>query len=127
MLNPGYCSIKFRLLSLHSVFQKWHNMYAIVDIAGKQYKVENKQTIYTNKLEGKEGSKVEFDKVLFIEKDGKAQIGTPTLKGSKVTGKIEAHVKGDKVVVFKKKRRKGYQVKNGHRQDFTQVLIEGIK
>jgi len=102
-------------------------MYAIVDIAGKQYKVENKQTIYTNKLEGKEGSKVEFDKVLFIEKDGKTQIGTPTLKGSKVTGKIEAHLKGDKIIVFKKKRRKGYKVKNGHRQDYTQVLIEGIK
>ncbi len=108
-------------------FKNGLEMYAIVDIAGKQYKVENKQTIYTDKLEGKEGSKVEFDQVLFIEKDGKAQVGTPTLKGAKVTGKIEAHVKGDKVVVFKKKRRKGYKTKNGHRQEYTQVLIEGIK
>ncbi len=112
---------------MHSVFQKWLEMYAIVEIGGKQYKVENKQSIVTDKLEGKEGSKVEFDKVLFVEKDGKPQVGTPTVKGAKVTGKIEAHVKGDKVVVFKRKRRKGYKVKNGHRQDYTQVLIETIK
>jgi large subunit ribosomal protein L21 len=102
-------------------------MYAIVDIAGKQFKVEKDKFYYTPLLSGNEGDAVEFDNVLFLDNEGKVKIGTPSVKGSKVSGKILGHVKGDKVIVFKKKRRKGYKVKNGHRQDFTKVLIEDIK
>ncbi len=102
-------------------------MYAIVDFAGKQYKVEKDKYIYTSKLDAKEGDAVDFDKVLLVDNNGKVKVGTPTVKGSKVSGKVLEHVKGDKVIVFKKKRRKGYKVKNGHRQQFTKVLIENIK
>ncbi|MEQ6118711.1 50S ribosomal protein L21 [Reichenbachiella sp. MALMAid0571] len=101
-------------------------MYAIVDIAGKQFKVTQDQFVYAPVLEGEEGASVEFNDVLLIDNDGKVKVGTPTVKGSKVTGKILGHVKDDKVVVFKKKRRKGYKVKNGHRQQLTKVLIETI-
>ena len=102
-------------------------MYAIVEIAGTQVKVEKDKYYYTPLLDGKDGDKVEFDNVLLVDNDGKVKIGSPSVKGSKVTGKILGHQKGDKVVVFKKKRRKGYKVKNGHRQEFTKVLIEDIK
>ena len=102
-------------------------MYAIVDIAGKQFKVEKDKFYFTPLLEGKDGDKVEFGDVFLVDNEGKVKVGTPKIKGSKVTGKILEHVKGDKVVVFKKKRRKGYKVRNGHRQDFTKVLIEDIK
>ncbi|MEO0552796.1 MAG: 50S ribosomal protein L21 [Bacteroidota bacterium] len=101
-------------------------MYAIVNIAGKQFKVTQDQFVYAPKLEGEEGASVEFNEVLLLDNEGKVDIGAPLVKGAKVSGKILGHVKGDKVVVFKKKRRKGYKVKNGHRQDFTKVLIEGI-
>lgn len=101
-------------------------MYAIVNIAGKQFKVTQDQFVYAPKLEGEEGAAVEFNEVLLLDNEGKVDVGAPLIKGAKVSGKILGHVKGDKVVVFKKKRRKGYKVKNGHRQDFTKVLIEGI-
>ncbi len=101
-------------------------MYAIVDISGKQFKVTQDQYVYAPKMQGEEGASVEFDKVLLVDNDGKVDVGTPTLKGVKVSGKILEHVKGDKVIVFKKKRRKGYKVRNGHRQDYTKVLIEKI-
>ena len=101
-------------------------MYAIVEIAGHQYKVEKDQRIFVNRLEGKEGSKVNFDNVLLIEDKGKVTVGAPVIKGAKVSGKIENHLKGDKVIVFKKKRRKGYKVKNGHRQYLTQVTVGAI-
>ena len=102
-------------------------MYAIVDIAGKQFKVSPDEFVYAPKMEGEEGASVEFDKVFLLDNDGKVEVGAPLVKGAKVSGKILGHVRGDKVIVFKKKRRKGYKVKNGHRQDFTKVLIEGIK
>ena len=102
-------------------------MYAIVDIAGKQFKVTQDQFVYTPSLEGEEGASVEFDNVMLLDNNGKVKVGTPKIKGAKVSGKIIGHVRGDKVIVFKKKRRKGYKVKNGHRQDFTKVLIENIK
>ena len=102
-------------------------MYAIVDIAGKQFKVSPDEFVYAPKMEGEEGAAVEFDKVFLLDNDGKVEVGAPLVKGAKVSGKILGHVRGDKVIVFKKKRRKGYKVKNGHRQDFTKVLIEGIK
>ena len=101
-------------------------MYAIVDIAGKQFKVTQDQFVYAPKMQGEEGASVEFDNVLLVDNDGKVEVGTPMLKGAKVSGKILEHVKDDKVIVFKKKRRKGYKVRNGHRQDFTKVLIEKI-
>ena len=101
-------------------------MYAIVDIAGKQFKVTQDQFVYAPALDGEEGASVEFDQVLLVDNDGKVKVGTPTIKGAKVTGKILNHLKDDKVIVFKKKRRKGYKVKNGHRQHLTKVLIEKI-
>ncbi len=101
-------------------------MYAIVDIAGKQFKVEKDQSIFAPRLEGEEGTSVTFDKVLLVDNDGKVKVGSPTVKGSKVSGKILEHIKGDKVIVFHKKRRKGYRKKNGHRQQFTKVLVENI-
>ena len=101
-------------------------MYAIVNIAGKQFKVAKDQYIYAPRMEGEAGSTVKFDNVLLTEADGKISIGAPTVKGITVSGKILEHVKGNKVIVFKKKRRKGYQVKNGHRQQFTKVQIESI-
>ncbi|MBP9925376.1 MAG: 50S ribosomal protein L21 [Cyclobacteriaceae bacterium] len=101
-------------------------MYAIVDIAGKQFKVAKDQYIYTPKMEGEAGASVLFDKVLLLDKDGSVDVGAPTVNGVKVSGKILEHVKGNKVIIFKKKRRKGYAVKNGHRQQFTKVQIESI-
>lgn len=101
-------------------------MYAIVDIAGKQFKVAKDQYVYAPRLEGEAGASLNFDKVLLIDSEGSVEVGAPTVKGASVAGKILEHVKGDKVIVFKKKRRKGYAVRNGHRQQFTKVLIEGI-
>ncbi|NOZ46759.1 MAG: 50S ribosomal protein L21 [Chlorobi bacterium] len=101
-------------------------MYAIVDIAGQQFKVEKDSKLYVQKLNAKEGTKVEFDKVLLIDNDGKVKVGKPVIKGAKVSGKVLTHLRGDKVKVFKKKRRKGYKVLNGHRQYLTQVEIEEI-
>ena len=101
-------------------------MYAIVDIAGKEFKVEKDQFIYAPKMEGEAGASVSLDKVLLLDNEGKIEVGAPVLSGAKVSGKIVEHVKGDKITVFKKKRRKGYAVKNGHRQQFTKVLIEKI-
>jgi large subunit ribosomal protein L21 len=101
-------------------------MYAIVDIAGQQLKVEENQKIFVNRLEGKEGDKVDFDKVLLIDNDGKIQVGTPTVANTIVSATILSHMRGDTVKVFKKKRRKGYQKLNGHRQHLTQLQIESI-
>ena len=102
-------------------------MYAIVEIAGQQFKVEKDQQVYVHRLENKEGSKVEFDNVLLIDNDGKIKVGAPAISGAKITAKVVSHLKGDKVVVFKKKRRKGYRVKNGHRQALTEILIQKIE
>lgn len=101
-------------------------MYAIVEIAGQQFKVEKDKFIYTNLLEGKEGSKVEFANVLLVGDNAKVDIGAPLLKGAKISGKILEHVKADKLIVFKKKRRKGFKKKTGHRAKLTKVLIENI-
>ena len=101
-------------------------MYAIVDIAGKQFKVAKDQYIYAPKMDGETGAAVSFDKVLLVDNGGSIEVGAPTVKGVTVSGKILEHVKGNKVIVFKKKRRKGYVVKNGHRQQYTKVQIESI-
>jgi large subunit ribosomal protein L21 len=100
-------------------------MYAIVEMAGQQFKVAKDQKVFVHRLPGKEGDKVTFDKVLLLD-DGKVTIGAPAIEGAAVTAKILSHLKGDKVIVFKKKRRKGYRVKNGHRQAFTEIQIESI-
>ena len=103
-------------------------MYAIVDIAGQQFKVEKEKKIYVHHLQANEGDAVEFEKVLLIDNGEKdIKIGAPVLEGAKITAKVLTHVQGDKVIVFKKKRRKGYKVKNGHRQQFTQIQIENIE
>ena len=101
-------------------------MYAIVEIAGQQFKVEEGKKIFVHRLEVEEGNQIEFDQVLLIEDEGKITIGEPTIKDAKVEGKILDHMRGDKVIVFKKKRKKGYRIKNGHRQNFTQVEIISI-
>lgn len=101
-------------------------MYAVVEIAGKQYKVENKQQLFVDKLEGNEGDKVEFAKVLLVDDKGSVTVGAPTVDGAKVSAKINAQVKSDTVLVFKKKRRKGYQKMNGHRQHMTSITIDKI-
>jgi large subunit ribosomal protein L21 len=101
-------------------------MYAIVEIAGQQFKVEKDQRYYVHQLEGNPGSNVTFENVLLLDDNGKVSVGAPAVKGVQVKAKIEQHLKGDKVIVFKKKRRKGYAVKNGHRQRLTEVLIKEI-
>jgi len=101
-------------------------MYAIVEIAGQQFKVEKDQQLFVHRLEGKEGAKVSFNNVLLIDNKGKVNVGAPAVKGASVSAKIIEHLKGDKVIVFKKKRRKGYKVKNGHRQYLTKIQIDGI-
>lgn len=100
-------------------------MYAIVEIAGLQYKVEQDQQLYVNRLQGDAGSEVSFDRVLLTD-NGTVQVGAPVIDGVSVVAKIVEHVKGDKVIVFKKKRRKGYKKKNGHRQQFTKIEILSI-
>jgi large subunit ribosomal protein L21 len=101
-------------------------MFAIVDLAGKQYRVEEGKKVYVHRLAGDEGSTVTFDKVLMIDMNGKVNIGQPTIEGASVQATILAHLKGDKVLVFKKKRRKGYQKLNGHRQYLSQIKIDTI-
>jgi large subunit ribosomal protein L21 len=101
-------------------------MYAIVDIAGQQHKVKKKQKIYVHRLKAAEGSQVEFNKVLLVDNEGAVSVGMPFVDGTRVAAKVVAHVKDDKVLVFKKKRRKGYKRLNGHRQYLTELLIHGI-
>ena len=101
-------------------------MYAIVDIAGQQFKVEKDQKIFVNRLDGEAGSKVEFTEVLLVDNNGKVSVGEPLISGASVNATILTHARGEKVKIFKKKRRKGYQKETGHRQDLTQLVIEGI-
>ncbi len=100
-------------------------MFAIVEIAGQQFKVEQGQEIFVHRLDADEGASVSFDKVLMTGGGGSVAVGTPTL-GSSVKATVVSHLKGDKVIVFKKKRRKGYRVKNGHRQSFSKIKIDSI-
>ncbi len=101
-------------------------MYAIVEIQGQQFKVEKDRKLYVHRLPHAEGEAVEFDKVYLIEDGDQVEVGQPLVEGAKVKAKVLRHLKGDKVLVFKKKRRKGYQKLNGHRQYLTQILIEDI-
>jgi large subunit ribosomal protein L21 len=102
-------------------------MYAIVEILGQQFKVETGKRLYVHRMDEAEvSSVVEFEKVLLIDNDGKVKVGTPTVKGAKVVAEVVSHVKGDKVLIFHKKRRKGHRKLNGHRQQFTELLINEI-
>ena len=101
-------------------------MYAIVEIAGQQFKVAKDQKVFVHRLPEEEGAKVSFDNVLLIGEGDKVTIGAPAIGGAQVGAKVLKHLQGDKVIVFKKKRRKGYRKKNGHRQALTEILIEGI-
>ena len=101
-------------------------MYAIVEIAGQQFKVEKDQKVFVHRLQTEEGKKVAFDNVLLIGDGDNVTVGAPAIDGAQVGAKVLKHLKGDKVIVFKKKRRKGYRVKNGHRQSLTEIQIEGI-
>lgn len=102
-------------------------MYAIVDIAGKQYKVEGNKKVYVPLLQNEVGSKVTFDQVLLVSNNDKITVGTPTVNKASVEATVVAHVKADKVTIFKYKRRKGYRRKQGHRQQYTQILVDSIK
>jgi len=101
-------------------------MYAIVEIAGQQFKIEKEMKLFVHRLKAEEGSQITFDRVMLVDNDGKVKVGAPTVKGASVTATVLHHLKGDKVLVFKKKKRKGYQKMNGHRQYMTSIKIDDI-
>jgi len=102
-------------------------MYAIVEILGQQFKVEAGKKVFVHRMnEAERGSAVEFDKVLLVDNEGAVTVGAPVVEGAKVVGEVLSHVRGEKVIVFHKKRRKGYRKRNGHRQDFTEILVKEI-
>ena len=106
--------------------KNYTKMYAIVEIAGQQFKVEKDRRVYVQRLKAEEGAQVTFDRVMLVDNDGDVKVGTPTVSGAAVTATVLQHLKGDKVLVFKKKRRKGYQKLNGHRQCLTSIKIDNI-
>lgn len=112
----------------HFIFalQFFEKMYAIVEIAGQQFKVEQNQDLFVHRLSEDEGKSVEFDRVLLVDNEGKVTVGAPVVKGATVKAKVLSHIQGDKVLVFKKKRRKGYKRTRGHRQQFTKIQIQAI-
>ena len=102
-------------------------MYAIVEIAGQQFKVQKDQKIFVHRLAAEAGQKLEFDRVLLVDNGGKISLGAPAIEGAKVTAEVVEHVKGDKIIILRKNRRNGYKKKNGHRQSFTSIVISDIK
>ena len=124
-------NIRFRLktmeniLLLQSEFKNSY-MYAIVEIAGQQFKVTQDQRVIVHRLDAAEGDKLSFDNVLLMDDNGTITVGAPAIDGASVEASINRHLKGDRVIVFKKKRRKGYRVRNGHRQSFTEITINKI-
>ena len=101
-------------------------MYVIVDIQGQQFKVEKDQKLFVHRINADQGATVEFEKVLLADKDGAVTVGAPVIEGAKVVVEVISHVKGDKVLIFHKKRRKGYRKLNGHRQQFTEITVKEI-
>ncbi|MDD4847403.1 MAG: 50S ribosomal protein L21 [Bacteroidales bacterium] len=101
-------------------------MFVIAEIAGQQFKMEKGQSYFVHRLPQEVGEVVNFDKVLLLQNEGDITVGTPVVDGAKISAKVLDHLKGDKVIVFKKRRKKGYRVKNGHRQCFTKILVEDI-
>jgi large subunit ribosomal protein L21 len=127
--NKSIFAPAFSILKLQFLIKannKHNSMYAIVEIAGQQFKVAKDQKVYVHRLKEAEGSKVTFNKVMLLDDDKNVTIGAPAIEGAEVTAKILGHLKGDKVIVFKKKRRKGYKKKNGHRQYLSEIQIESI-
>lgn len=124
--SSGLNKWNFRHFRLPEEIVKSIKMYAIVEIAGQQFRVEKDQKVFVHRLEEEEGTSVEFKNVLLVDNDGKVKVGTPKVRGARVNAKVLEHLKGNKVIVFKKKRRKGYKKKNGHRQYLTQIQIEEI-
>lgn len=102
-------------------------MYAIVNIQGQQFKVMENKPVIVHRLSANEGDEVSFNEVLLLDNDGNIKVGAPVISGAKVTAKVLGHIRGDKVIIFKKKRRKTYQKSNGHRQDFTRIQVESIQ
>lgn len=124
---PRLLQCGFKYLTLHSFDNNVDlKMYAIVNIQGQQFKVEKDQEIFVHRLANEEGDSVETQDVMLLDNGGNVQVGTPLVSGASVKFKVISHLKGDKVIVFKKKRRKGYQKKNGHRQLFSKIQIEAI-
>lgn len=121
------CNFALRFAERNGRQKKTINMYAIVEIAGQQFKVQKDQKIFVHRLKDEEGAELSFDTVMLKEDDGNVTVGTPTISGASVSAKVLKHIKGEKVLVFHKKRRKGYQKMNGHRQYLTQILITDIK
>jgi large subunit ribosomal protein L21 len=101
-------------------------MFVIVTIAGQQFKVEEGNELFVHRLDAKEGDQISFEDVLLVDQDGEVTLGKPKVEGAQVNASVLEHLKGDKVIVFKKKRRKGYRKKNGHRQHFTKIKVDGI-
>lgn len=101
-------------------------MYAIVEIAGQQFKVQKDQRVIVHRLDATEGDKLTFDNVLLVDNNGSITVGAPAVTGASIEASVNRHLKGDKVIVFKKKRRKGYRVRNGHRQYFTEITVNNI-
>ena len=101
-------------------------MYAIIEVAGQQFKAEAGKRLYVHRLNAEQGSVVKFEKVLLIDNDGAVTVGEPTVSGASISAEVLSHPRGEKVIVFHKKRRKGYRKRNGHRQDFTEVLIKEL-
>jgi len=101
-------------------------MYAIVEIAGQQFKLQKDQRVIVHRLDAAEGDKLKFENVLLIDNNGTISVGAPAVEGASIEASVNRHLKGDKVIVFKKKRRKGYRVKNGHRQSFTEITVNSI-
>jgi large subunit ribosomal protein L21 len=122
----NYCANKNYFTYFCSPNFKFSHMYAIVEIAGQQFKVQKDQQVFVHRLDAEEGSNLVFDKVLLVDNDGAVTVGAPAVSGAKVSATVLSHLKGDKVIVFKKKRRKGYQKSNGHRQQFTEIKIDSI-
>lgn len=102
-------------------------MYAIVNIQGQQFKVMENKPVIVHRLNAAEGDQISFDEVLLLDNDGTVKVGAPVISGAKVTAKVLGHLRGDKVIIFKKRRRKTYQKSNGHRQDFTRIQVESIQ
>src|SRR5690606_18778060 len=122
-----YVNSSIFALIFHNINKlKRYAMYAIVEIAGQQFKVEKDQKVFVHRLPEDEGKQVAFDNVLLIGDGDKITVGAPAIDGAQVGAKVLKHLKGDKVIVFKKKRRKGYRVKNGHRQALSEILLESI-
>ena len=127
--HKKHCQILFKIVYLHPLQQevlKTNNMFAIVEIAGQQFKVAKDQKVFVHRLDAKTGDKVSFDQVFMLADGDKISVGAPAVANASVEAKVVRHLKDDKVIVFKKKRRKGYRVKNGHRQSLTEILIESV-